>query len=208
MSGLEVKRRLDAVAAGVLLLLVAPVLLLAALVILLEDGRPVIFRQVRVGLRGRVFELLKLRTMRRNSLPVVAVGQVTSDHQLLLRSGRWLRRLKVDELPQLLNVLRGDMSLVGPRPTVPEQVAAYSEFERRRLEVPAGMTGWAQIHGNVALSWEERILLDVWYVDHRSIPLDFRILFRTAGVLLLGERTDPAALTQARNHAAGAGRRG
>jgi lipopolysaccharide/colanic/teichoic acid biosynthesis glycosyltransferase len=200
-SGRRAKRGLDAFGAGVLLLLLAPVLLLSALLVLLEDGWPVMFRQVRVGHHGRSFKLLKLRTMRQHMLPVSVVGQVGSDHVLVLRTGRWLRRLKLDELPQLVNVLRGDMSLVGPRPTVPEQVAAYTPYQRRRLEVPAGMTGWAQVHGGVVLPWPDRILLDVWYIDHWSLALDLRILLRTMSVLFRGERADPATLAIARTHA-------
>ena len=202
------KRTLDIVLGSGLLILAAPLILIAALAILLEDGRPAIFRQLRAGKQGRGFTLHKLRTMHRNQLRVDLVGQVGADHELLLRTGRWLRRLKIDELPQLLNVVRGDMSLVGPRPTVPEQVAGYSAFEKRRLEVEPGMTGWAQVHGNVQLPWPDRILLDVWYVDNWTIGLDLGVLARTVIVLFFGERVDRRALEDARLHAAGADRIG
>ena len=115
--------------------------------------------------------------------------------------GRWMRRLKIDELPQLLNVLCGEMSLIGPRPTIPEQVVAYSEFQRRRLEILPGITGWAQINGGIEISWPERIMLDVWYVDHRSLWLDIQILARTAAVILFGDQRNQGALNEARAHA-------
>ena len=196
------KRLLDLGIAIVMLLLCAPLLLAGALAILWEDGWPVIFRQERVGAGGRPFLLIKLRTMRRNTLPVSAVGQVGSDHAMLLDAGRWLRRFKIDEVPQLVNVLAGEMSLVGPRPTVQEQVDQYSPFQRRRLEVPPGMTGWAQVRGGVSLTWPERMLLDVWYIDHWSLALDLRILLATPAVVVRGDRQNPAALAAAREHAA------
>ena len=120
--------------------------------------------------------------------------------------GRWLRRFKIDELPQLFCVLRGDMALIGPRPTVLEQVKEYTTFQRRRLDVPPGMTGWAQVNGGIEISWPERILLDVWYVDHRSFWLDLRILWRTIGVILFGETPDSTSLQEAIGYAKTAGR--
>jgi lipopolysaccharide/colanic/teichoic acid biosynthesis glycosyltransferase len=203
-----VKRALDLAVGSVLLVVATPFMVLGALAVLLEDGGPVMFHQQRAGKNESRFTLHKLRTMRRHDLTVGAVGQVGADHDLLLRAGRWLRRLKIDELPQLLNVLRGNMSLVGPRPTVPEQVAAYSPFERRRLSVKPGMTGWAQVHGNVRLSWPDRILLDVWYVDNWTVGLDLGILGRTAAVMFLGEQVNERALEDARLHAARADRSG
>ena len=203
-----VKRTVDVVVAGLLLVLLLPVLAVAAGLILLEDGPPVLYRQSRAGRGGAPFRLLKLRSMRVNELPVSVVGQVRGGHGMVTRVGRVLRRLKLDETPQLVNVLRGEMSVVGPRPTVPEQVAAYDEFQRRRLRVRPGMTGWAQVNGNVELSWDERILLDVWYVDHPSLLLDLKILLRTAWVVAAGERRDTRALEIARAYADGPGRRG
>lgn len=197
-----IKRAVDFLAAATLLLGLSPLLVLSSLVVLWEDGWPVIFRQERVGLRGRPFHLIKLRTMRRNTLPVSVVGQVGPDHAMVLRTGRWLRRFKLDELPQLLNVLVGEMSLVGPRPTVQEQVDHYTPYQRRRLEMPPGMTGWAQVNGGVSLSWSERILLDVWYVDRWSLALDLRILLATPAVVFRGERRSEPAVEQAREHAA------
>jgi lipopolysaccharide/colanic/teichoic acid biosynthesis glycosyltransferase len=204
--GRAVKRSLDVAAAASGLLLLSPIMLAAAALVALEDGRPVLYRQRRVGRSGRQFELLKFRSMRVNDVPVEVLGQPGDAHPLLLRSGRVLRRLKVDELPQLLNVLRGEMSLVGPRPTIPEQVERYGPFERRRLLVRPGLTGWAQVNGNTLLSWPERIVLDVWYVDHWSLRLDVRILVDTISVVLLGERRNESALHQALTHANGTGR--
>ena len=202
------KRGLDVAAAAGLLLAASPVVALAALAVALEDGGPVFFRQPRAGRGGRTFQVWKFRSLRVHQAPPEAVGQVHGGHALVTRVGGVLRRLKVDELPQLLNVLAGDMSLVGPRPTLPSQVAAYDAFQRRRLEVPAGMTGWAQVNGNTAVTWDERIALDVWYVDHWSLALDLKILLKTAGVVLRGERPAPAALLEARRHEDGARGRG
>lgn len=195
-----VKRALDAALAGVLLMASSPVLVCACVAVILDDGPPVLFHQRRAGRFGREFEVVKLRTMRRHQRAPEDLGQVREDHELVLRTGRVLRRLKIDELPQLLNVLRGDMSLVGPRPTLPSQVREYDGYQRRRLEARPGITGWAQINGNTQLTWAERITLDVWYVDHWSLGLDLRIMTRTVGVVLRGERPGPAALREAQEH--------
>jgi lipopolysaccharide/colanic/teichoic acid biosynthesis glycosyltransferase len=140
--------------------------------------------------------------MRVHGLPTTEVGQVYETHPMVTRVGRLLRRFKIDELPQLVNVLLGDMSIVGPRPALPEALAGYDEFQRRRLEVRPGLTGWAQVNGSARLTWDERILLDVWNIDHWSHGLDLRILARTLGVVLWGERPNRRALAAARAHAA------
>lgn len=203
-----VKRGIDlAVGVGVLTAAL-PLLAVTAAAIWLEDGGPVLFRQTRVGKDGIDFAAFKFRSMRVNTLPPEAVGQVREDHHLVTRTGRVIRRLKVDELPQLINVVRGDMSLVGPRPTIREQVERYDSFQRRRLLVPPGMTGWAQVNGNTHVSWDDRIRLDVWYVDHWSLGLDLRILAKTLGVILLGERPDSEQIATARQHADRSGWRG
>ncbi|WP_457651207.1 sugar transferase [Rhodocaloribacter sp.] len=175
------KRLVDLLGAGGLLLALAPFLLVIAASILVESGRPVFFRQTRTGRGGRPFEVLKFRTLHAGAHDARDPASRTT------RVGRILRRWGLDEAPQLWNVLRGEMSLVGPRPTLPEQTARYGPFERRRLEVLPGLTGWAQIHGRNALSWPERFRYDVWYVDHRSLGLDLRILARTPLMLLSGE---------------------
>jgi lipopolysaccharide/colanic/teichoic acid biosynthesis glycosyltransferase len=195
------KRGIDLLVSGLGLLVASPLLAVAASLIYMEDRGPVLYRQVRVGRGGRPFEVLKLRSMRVNTVPVLELGQVDEAHPLVTRTGRLLRRFKVDELIQLVNVLRGDMSLVGPRPSLPELAAQYTEFQRRRLRVPPGMTGWAQVNGNVELSWDERILLDVWYVDHWTLGLDAQILLKTLEVVLFGERRKARAVEAALAHA-------
>jgi len=139
--------------------------------------------------------------MRVNTLSAVVVGQVRSKHPMVTTVGRWLRRFKIDELPQLLNVLRGEMTLIGPRPTVREQVDEYTPFQRRRLEVLPGMTGWAQVNGGVELTWAQRIILDVWYIDHRSFWLDLKILWRTLAVIWSGDEAHLSALEVACDYA-------
>ena len=168
------------------LVIAAPLLTLAALAIKLGDRGPVLYRQGRVGLRGREFDLLKLRTMVVGAERQGAGFAVNRGDPRITRVGRVLRRLSLDELPQLWNVVRGDMSLVGPRPTLAYQVEQYTARQRRRLEVKPGLTGWAQIHGRAKLPWDERIELDVWYVEHRSPLLDLRILLRTPLALFSG----------------------
>ena len=179
-------RPLDAALAALLLLAAAPLLALAALAIRLESRGPVVFRQRRVGLGGRPFDLWKLRTMVSGAEAMGAGIYVLEGDPRITRAGRLLRRFSLDELPNLVNVLRGEMAIVGPRPTVQEQVDRYTDRQRRRLEVKPGITGWAQINGRTSLSWPERIELDVWYVEHRSMRLDLRILARTARMLATG----------------------
>jgi lipopolysaccharide/colanic/teichoic acid biosynthesis glycosyltransferase len=181
-----VNRALDVAGASVGLAVAAPVLAAAAAAIKLEDGGPVLYRQRRVGRDGREFELLKLRTMVVGAERQGAGFAVNEGDPRITRAGRALRRLSLDELPQLWNVVRGDMSLVGPRPTLAYQVEQYTPRQRRRLEVKPGLTGWAQIHGRAALPWDERIELDVWYVEHRSPLVDLRILLRTPLALFRG----------------------
>jgi len=202
------KRGFDAAFAALALALASPVLAVAALLVRIGDRGSLLFRQERIGVGGRPFELLKFRSMREHDLTVEQVGQVRAGDPLVTPAGRLLRRFKIDELPQLWNVLRGDMAVVGPRPTVREQVERYDAFRRRRLEARPGVTGWAQVNGNTQLSWDDRIALDVWYIDHWSLGLDARILARTIRVVLFGERADVAAVEEARRHADRAGRSG
>lgn len=171
------KRCLDFLAAAGLLLMLAPLLLVLAALVRARLGSPVLFRQPRPGLGGRVFTLVKFRTMtdRRD-----AGGNPLPDEERLPPFGLWLRRTSLDELPELWNILRGDMSFVGPRPLLVEYLPLYSARQRRRHEVRPGLTGWAQVNGRNALNWEERFELDVWYVEHQSASLDARILARTA----------------------------
>jgi lipopolysaccharide/colanic/teichoic acid biosynthesis glycosyltransferase len=179
-------RVLDVVLAGLLLLVTAPLLALAALAIRVESRGPVFYRQLRVGRDGESFALWKLRTMVPGAESMGAGIYVLDGDPRITRVGRMLRRFSLDELPNLVNVLRGDMAIVGPRPTVQEQVDRYTDRQRRRLEVKPGITGWAQINGRTSLPWPDRIELDVWYVEHRSMRLDLRILARTARMLATG----------------------
>lgn len=202
----KLKRLADIVGATTLLTVASPILMAAMVAIRLDDGGPIFFIQKRAGRRGKAFNLFKLRSMKLNDLSVEGMGQVGAGHPMVSGVGAILRRLRIDELPQLLNVLKGDMSLVGPRPTVPEQVRAYGDWERRRLEVRPGVTGWAQVHGNTELSWQERIALDIWYVDHWSFGVDLKVLARTLGVVLGGERRHEARLKEAISYANGSRR--
>ena len=179
-------RPLDLALALVLLVVTAPLLGLAALAIKLESRGPVFYRQRRVGRDGRPFELVKLRTMVPGAEAMGAGIYVLEGDARITRVGRLLRRFSLDELPNLINVVRGELAIVGPRPTVQEQVGRYTERQRRRLEVKPGITGWAQINGRTSLPWPDRIELDVWYVEHRSLRLDLRILARTARMLASG----------------------
>jgi lipopolysaccharide/colanic/teichoic acid biosynthesis glycosyltransferase len=181
-----VNRALDAAIAGVGLAVASPLLAAAAVAIKLDDGGPVLYRQRRVGLHGGEFELLKLRTMRVGAEREGAGYAVNEGDPRITRVGRMLRRLSLDEIPQLWNVVRGDMSLIGPRPTLAYQVEQYTARQRRRLDVKPGITGWAQIHGRARLPWADRIELDVWYVEHRSPLLDLKILARTPAALFAG----------------------
>ncbi|KKM16026.1 hypothetical protein LCGC14_1690020 [marine sediment metagenome] len=181
------KRLLDLAAAGVLIVLLGPGMLLIYVLVRLTSRGPGVFVQDRIGKDGQSFRLPKFRTMRAEHVhdpdPSIVIA---ADHSAVTPLGRLLRQLKLDELPQLFSVLVGRMSLVGPRPTVPEQVAEYDDFKRQRLTVPPGITGLAQVNGGTGLSWDERIEWDVYYVRHRSLRLDLKILLLTAVVTLIG----------------------
>ncbi len=179
-------RALDVAVAGVGLVVTAPLLAAAAVAIKLEDGGPVLFRQTRVGEHGSDFELLKLRTMVVGAESKGTGYAVDRDDARITRVGRLLRRTSLDELPQLLNIVRGEMSVIGPRPTLRYQVERYTERQRRRLAVKPGLTGWAQVRGRATLPWAERIELDVWYVENRSPRVDLEILARTPLALFGG----------------------
>jgi lipopolysaccharide/colanic/teichoic acid biosynthesis glycosyltransferase len=181
-----VNRALDVLGASVGLALASPFLAASALAIKLEDRGPVLYRQRRVGRGGEEFELLKLRTMVVGAETQGAGWAVNRGDPRITDVGRLLRRLSLDEAPQLWNVVRGEMSLIGPRPTLAYQVERYTDRQRRRLEVKPGITGWAQIHGRARLPWEERIELDVWYVENHSPWLDLKILLRTPLALFGG----------------------
>ena len=178
------KRLCDVVASGLLLIVLSPVLIVVALAVAVSMGRPVLFRQERPGLRGDLFTILKFRTM----VDVKGSdGRPLPDVQRITALGRLLRRTSLDELPELLNVLVGDMSLVGPRPLLPEYLPRYTKEQLRRHEVRPGITGWSQVNGRNALTWEDKFSLDVWYVDHQSLRLDVRILRMTIRQVIRGE---------------------
>jgi lipopolysaccharide/colanic/teichoic acid biosynthesis glycosyltransferase len=180
------KRALDLVLAATALAIASPFLAAAAAGIKLEDRGPILYRQRRVGQKGSEFELVKLRTMVVGAEQQGAGYAVNEGDPRITRVGRLLRRVSLDELPQLWNVLRGEMSMVGPRPTLAYQVERYNERQRRRLDVKPGITGWAQVNGRARLPWADRIELDVWYVEHQSLWLDLKILGRTPSALFSG----------------------
>ncbi len=186
MSRRVIRRALDIAASGLGLVLGAPVLAVAIAAIRIESPGAAIYRQRRVGLRGREFDVVKLRTMVDGAENIGAGLAVNAEDARITRVGRFLRRTSLDELPNLVNVLRGEMSVIGPRPTLPVQVAQYSERERGRLEVKPGITGWAQVNGRASLPWSERIELDLYYIEHRSAALDVRILSRTVAMVWRG----------------------
>ena len=189
------KRALDILLVGVTAILWIPLLLVFALLVRIKLGSPVFFRQKRPGLHGEIFELIKFRTMTGER---AANGELLPDSQRLTRFGKWLRSTSLDELPELLLILKGDMSLVGPRPLLIQYLPLYNSEQARRHDVRPGLTGWAQINGRNALSWDEKFKLDVWYVDHQSVWLDLKILFLTfwrvfkrEGISAPGEATMP-----------------
>ncbi len=173
------RRLVDVLVSSCALVISSPLLLLAMVAIRLESRGPAIYRQRRAGLHGAPFDLLKLRTMVDGAEHIGAGLAINAGDSRITRVGAFLRRTSLDELPNLINVLRGEMSLIGPRPTLPAQVAQYTERQRGRLAVKPGLTGWAQVNGRASLPWSERIELDLYYVEHRSLALDLRILLRT-----------------------------
>ncbi len=177
-------RALDVSVATLALIVLSPVLLAAAIAIALDAGRPVFYNQQRVGHGGRMFAMRKLRTMRPDSEPRGPHDPVGAGDPRVTRSGELLRRFSLDEIPNLVNVLRGEMAIVGPRPTIASQVEDYTPRQLRRLEVLPGITGWAQVNGRAAISWPERIELDVFYAEHRSLWFDLKIMVRTARQIL------------------------
>jgi lipopolysaccharide/colanic/teichoic acid biosynthesis glycosyltransferase len=180
-----IRRAIDIVGSLLLLVLSSPVLLVAVVAIRLTSRGPAFYRQRRSGLRGEQFNMLKLRTMVDGAEHIGAGLAVNANDSRITTVGAFLRRTSLDELPNLVNVLRGEMTFVGPRPTLPAQVAQYTARQHGRLSVKPGITGWAQVNGRAALPWSERIELDLYYVEHRSLLLDLRILLRTP-VLVLG----------------------
>ena len=180
------RRAIDIVVSASVLALGSPVMLVATAAIRLESRGPVIYRQRRIGLHGRTFDVLKLRTMVDGAEHIGAGLAVNEHDSRITRVGAVLRRTSLDELPNLVNVLRGEMSLIGPRPTLPVQVEQYTDRQRGRLALKPGITGWAQVNGRATLPWSQRIELDLYYIEHRSPSMDLRILWRTLAMVLGG----------------------
>jgi len=181
-----IRRAVDILVAAGGLLLTSPLLILAMAAVRLESPGSPIYRQRRIGRGGETFEMLKLRTMVTGAEKIGAGLSINEDDPRITRVGALLRRTSIDELPNLINVLRGEMSLIGPRPTIPVQVEQYTPRQRRRLEIRPGITGWAQVHGRASLPWSDRIELDLFYIEHRSLALDVRILMRTFPIVFGG----------------------
>jgi sugar transferase EpsL len=187
--GVPIEKRLfDLIVSGITLLVLSPFILVISILVFILDGLPIIFIQDRPGLLGHIFRNYKFRTMR---ILKKGKGELVPEEERIFPFGRFLRRFSLDEIPELLNVIKGEMSLVGPRPLLVEYLPRYSKEQRRRHEVLPGITGWAQIHGRNALSWEERFQLDVWYVDHWSFWQDIKIIFLTVWKVLKGEGITP-----------------
>jgi lipopolysaccharide/colanic/teichoic acid biosynthesis glycosyltransferase len=180
------RRAIDIVVSATTLAFASPILVIAAAAIRLESPGPIIYRQRRSGLQGHEFDVLKLRTMVDGAEHKGAGLAINENDSRITRVGAFLRRTSLDELPNLVNVLRGEMSLIGPRPTLPVQVAQYTEHQRGRLAIKPGITGWAQVNGRASLPWSERIELDLYYIEHRSPALDVQILKRTVSMVLGG----------------------
>ena len=187
MGRVVIRRGVDVAVSATLLVLSAPVVAAAMAAIRLESRGSALYRQRRIGRDGQPFDVLKLRTMVTGAEHIGAGLAVDANDSRITRVGAFLRRASLDELPNLLNVLRGEMSLIGPRPTVPVQVERYSPRQRGRLAIRPGITGWAQVNGRASLPWSERIELDLYYIEHRSLALDLRILWRTVAIVLGGE---------------------
>lgn len=183
---LGLKRTGDMLGSGLGIIVLSPLFLVVSVLIKIFMPGPVLFRQQRIGKNGKEFYILKFRSMKVDK-QAETVHDFTKDAERLTRLGKVIRRTKIDELPQLINVFCGDMSLVGPRPTVKEQTDQYNEFQRQRLKMRPGMTGLAQVNGNISLTWDERIEYDVDYVTNFSVLLDLKILFRTIAVVICGE---------------------
>ncbi|MDW8002954.1 MAG: sugar transferase [Deltaproteobacteria bacterium] len=178
------KRLFDIVLSLVGLIILSPLFLVISILVYIKMGRPILFKQVRIGFKGKTFTLYKFRTMTNAK---DSYGNLLPDAERLTDFGRWLRRTSLDELPQLWNVLKGDLSFVGPRPLLPEYLPFYTPEQAKRHDVKPGITGWAQINGRNALTWEEKFKLDAWYVENRSFWLDLKILFRTLIEVVTGQ---------------------
>lgn len=191
------KRLIDVLISVLFIVFTSIIIFLTSIAIYLEDRGPVFFRQKRAGLYGKEFVLIKFRSMKVNNVPPEQIGQVREDNPMVTKVGRIIRRYHIDEIPQMFNVFKGDMSIVGPRATLLSQVKNYTDYQKLRLKMKPGITGWAQINGNTMLDWDDRIRLDVWYVENWNLALDFYIMFKTINTLLFGECINEKALKEA-----------
>lgn len=182
-----IKRIMDVLISIIVLIVLSPFLIIVALLIKITSPGPIFFVQERIGKGGKPFRLIKFRTMVKDAERITRGVHIDNTNPYITKVGRFLRKWSIDEIPELINVLKGEMSLVGPRPTLAYQVKKYSDFQKRRLLVKPGLTGWAQVNGRNAIPWEERIKLDIWYIDHWSLWLDIVILFKTLKVLFRGD---------------------
>jgi len=197
MKSQKLKRIIDVIGALIGLVVFFPIMLIVAFVIYITMGKPIFFKQIRAGKDGEPFTIYKFRSM----LDIVDQdGNPLPDDERLTKTGKILQRFRLDELPELYNILKGDMSFIGPRPTLIEQISSYNNFQKNRLKFRPGLTGWAQVNGNTMLSWNDRILLDVWYIDHWSLLLDLKIIMYTIDVVLRGERINFKALEEANRY--------
>lgn len=191
------RRVIDILLSSIAILMLLPVWLLISLIIFIEDKGPIFYKQKRVGLRETLFTIYKFRSMRVNHIPPLELGAIKHNHALVTRIGHFIRRTKLDETPQFFNVLRGDMSLIGPRPCLPGRLETMTQCEKRRFSMLPGLSGFAEVNGNVELTWQEQLWLDLWYVDHASFWLDCQIFFATFKVVLLGSTRNEAVLKKA-----------
>lgn len=191
---LALKRVVDILLSSIAILMLLPIWLVISLIIFIEDKGPIFYRQKRVGLRETLFTIYKFRSMRVNNIPPLELGAVKHNHSLVTRIGHFIRRTKLDETPQFFNVLRGDMSLIGPRPCLPVRLETMTQREKRRFAMLPGLSGFAEVNGNVELTWQEQLWLDLWYVDHASFWLDCQIFFATFKVVLLGSTRNEVML--------------
>ncbi|MBV6623976.1 MAG: sugar transferase [Rivularia sp. (in: Bacteria)] len=189
-----IKSILDRTIAAIMLLCLTPILIIVAIAVHLGMGDPILFTQTRCGRNAKIFKIYKFRSMTNEC---DADGNLLEDEDRLTSFGKFIRRFKLDEILQLWNIVKGDMSFVGPRPTLPEQVRDYYSWQKERLKVTPGLTGWSQVNGNVNYSWTERICMDIWYLHNWSLWLDMRILIKTASVVIWGEHKNHRAFNQA-----------
>lgn len=193
------KRGFDLFMSLLAIMLLIPIWLVLTICIFVENPGSIIFRQLRPGKDGKLFIIYKFRSMYINSVPPMELGAVKHNHSLVTRVGHFIRRFKLDETPQFYNVLKGEMSLIGPRPCLPDRIASMTEAEKRRFHMLPGISGWAEVNGNVDLTWEEQLLLDLWYVDHFTLKLDLAIFIKTIKVVLCGSVKNEQALNAATN---------